>query len=108
MDAPDGHAAPQDPGDLPPLSRGHPCWTGHQADPTVITGERGAGKLARPAREQADGKGPHPRAPRQAAEFTRGQAERKRTSTALAPRRSAEPTPDRPRAPSRPLPPPAP
>jgi hypothetical protein len=30
----------------------------------VITGERGAGKLARPVREQADGKGTHPGAPR--------------------------------------------
>src|SRR5215217_3372582 len=64
MDAPDGHAAPQDPSDLPPLPRGHPCWTGHQTNPTVITGERGAGKLARPVREQADGKGPQPEAPR--------------------------------------------
>jgi len=35
---------PQHPGDLPPLSRGRPCWKGHQAHPTVVTGERGAGK----------------------------------------------------------------
>jgi hypothetical protein len=35
---------PQHPGDLPPLSRGRPCWKCHQAHPTVITGERGAGK----------------------------------------------------------------
>lgn len=35
---------PQDPGDLPPLSRGRPCWKGHQVHPTLITGERTAGK----------------------------------------------------------------
>ncbi len=30
----------------------------------MITGEQGAGKLASPVREEADGKGPKPRAPR--------------------------------------------
>ena len=64
LDAPHGHAATQDPRDLPSLPRGHPRRAGHQALPEMITGERGAGKLARPVREEADGKGPTPRAPR--------------------------------------------
>jgi len=37
---------------------------GYRAHPEMITGEQGAGKLASPVREEADGKGPKPRAPR--------------------------------------------
>jgi hypothetical protein len=58
MDAPNGHAAAQDPGDLPPLPRGHPRRSAYQALPEMITGEQGAGKLACPVREETDGKGP--------------------------------------------------
>ena len=48
MDAPDGHAAPQDPGDLPPLPRGHPCWTGHQANPNCDHWRAGCGETRTP------------------------------------------------------------
>jgi Reverse transcriptase (RNA-dependent DNA polymerase)/Type II intron maturase len=65
LHAPHGHATTQDPGDLPPLPRRHPRRTGHHTHPTVTTGEPGAGKLARRVREEPDGKGPAPRAPRQ-------------------------------------------
>src|SRR6266567_8276730 len=58
MDAPDGQATAQDPGNLPPLPRGHSRWPGYQALPEMITGEQGAGKLASPVREETDGKGP--------------------------------------------------
>src|SRR6266545_769195 len=64
MDAPHGQTATQDPRDLPCLPPGHPCPPGYRAHPEMITGEQGAGKLASPVREEADGKGPKPRAPR--------------------------------------------
>jgi hypothetical protein len=50
----------QDARHLRSLPRGHPHRAGHQALPEMITGERGAGKLARPVREEDDGKGPTP------------------------------------------------
>src|SRR5260370_9962253 len=58
MDVPDGQATDKDPGNLPPLPRGHSRWPGYQALPEMITGEQGAGKLASPVREETDGKGP--------------------------------------------------
>ena len=45
---------------MPP---GHPRRAGHHDHPTMITGERGARKPARPVREETDGKGPEPWAP---------------------------------------------
>ena len=66
LDAPYGHATTQDPRHLPPLPRRHPRRSAHHDQPTLITGERGAGrKLPRPVREQTDGTGPQPRTPRQ-------------------------------------------
>ena len=58
LDAPHGDATTQDPRDLPPLPRGHPRWPARRTYTTVITGERGARKPARPVREETDGKGP--------------------------------------------------
>ena len=83
MDTPDGHATAEDSRDLPPLPRGHPRRTGHRHTTETTTGERDAGKLARPVREGADGKGPKPRAPRQRPTSPGGR--RKRTCTRTSP-----------------------
>jgi hypothetical protein len=64
LDAPHGETTTEDPGHLPPLPRGHPRGTAHRLPTALITGEQGARKPARPVREEADGKGPEPRAPR--------------------------------------------
>ena len=64
LDGTHGQATAQDPRYLPPLPRGHPRWKGNHALPEMITGEQGARKPASPVREETDGKGPWPRAPR--------------------------------------------
>ena len=53
-----GQEIAQDTGGLRTLSQRHPCWaTAHCGHADMITGEPGAGKLARRVRGGADGKG---------------------------------------------------
>jgi hypothetical protein len=85
LGAPDGHAQAQDPRGLRTLSPGHPRGTGHSNHPEVITGERDAGKLARPVREGIVGKGPQPEAPRRGSTSLDGRGLETEPSQATAP-----------------------
>jgi transposase InsO family protein len=58
MDGTHGSATAQDPRGLPALPQRHPPSAAHRIIRAVVTGEPGAGKLARRVREGDAGKGP--------------------------------------------------
>jgi len=64
MGAPHGETAPQDPGHLPDLPRRHPRRSDTHIHPELTLESRVSGKPTSTVREEADRKGPTPRATR--------------------------------------------